>query len=249
MPASCPSASRIAERVIAMVTSRPSGVRMTSLLTPRPNPAARSAHAAPLSGEFALHHQAHATLEVTHGFTQYFELAGYLVTAPYVPGDAGEFAGIRIRPRLRFPKLSHFPFNVSVSFEVGFNASAFEPNTRTLEFRPILERSDGRLYVSINPDLALALKGPDSGTAPAFEPGVKISWETVPRVAIGVEYYGAAGPITRFEKGSEQRHLLFPTLDLNVSPDWELNFGVGRGLTDASPQWVLKSIVGYRFKH
>ena len=28
-------------------------------------------------GEFSLHHQLHETLEVTHGFTNYFECAGY----------------------------------------------------------------------------------------------------------------------------------------------------------------------------
>jgi len=50
------------------------------------------------------------------------------------------------------------------------------------------------------------------------------------------------------EPVADQRHMLFPTLDLNVSPDWELNFGVGRGLTPVSQQWVIKTIVGYRFK-
>src|SRR5262245_57224627 len=55
-------------------------------------------------GEFALHHQAHSTLEVTHGFTEYFECAGYLVTASHVPGRGGEYAGARIRPRFRFPE-------------------------------------------------------------------------------------------------------------------------------------------------
>ena len=43
--------------------------------------------------------------------------------------------------------------------------------------------------------------------------------------------------------------MIFPTIDLEVSPDWELNFGVGRGFTSASQRWVLKSIIGYRFKH
>ena len=39
------------------------------------------------------------------------------------------------------------------------------------------------------------------------------------------------------------------TVDLEVSPDWELNFAVGRGVTSASQHWVMKSIVGYKFKH
>src|SRR3954470_21941335 len=58
----------------------------------------------PPPGEFPLDHQSHLTLEVTHGFTRYFECAGYLVTASHVPGEGGKFAGARIRPRFRFPE-------------------------------------------------------------------------------------------------------------------------------------------------
>jgi hypothetical protein len=200
------------------------------------------------AGEFAMNHQAHTTLEVTHGFTNYFECAGYLVTASHVPGHGGEFAGARIRPRFRFKETPQFFFNVSLSFELGFNQSEFEANTRTLEIRPILEHAEGRFYLSINPDLSKALKGPDSGEGLEFEPGVKVAWNVTPVVAAGVEYYAATGTITHFEPRDQQRHMIFPTIDLEVSPDWELNFAVGRGLTGASEHWVIKSIVGYRFK-
>src|SRR5262245_52997160 len=196
------------------------------------------------SGEFAEHHQARTPLEVTHGFTKYFELGGYIVTASHVPGEGPQFAGTRIRPRFRLPETPRFFFNVSVSLELGFNQPEFEANTRTLEIRPILEHEEGRFYLSINPDLSKALKGPDSGSAPEFEPGVKVAWSVTPKVAAGVEYYGATGPITHFEPRGDQRHMIFPTIDLDVSPDWELNFAIGRGLTGASEHWVLKAIVG-----
>ncbi len=200
-------------------------------------------------GEFAVNHQAHTTLEVTHGFTKYFECAGYLVTASHVPGHGAEFAGARIRPRFRFPETPNLFFNVSLSFEVGFNQPEFEANTRTLEIRPILEHEEGRLYLSINPDLSKALKGPDSGEGFEFEPGVKVAWNVTPIIAAGIEYYAATGTITHFLPREEQRHMIFPTIDLEVSPDWELNFAVGRGLTGSSEHWILKSIVGYKFKH
>jgi len=200
-------------------------------------------------GEFAMNHQVHTTLEVTHGFTKYFECAGYIVTAAHVPGHGGEFAGWRVRPRFRLPETPGFFFNVSISLELGFNQPEFEANTRTLEIRPILEHEQGRLYLSINPDLSKALKGPDADAGPAFEPGVKFAWNVTPIIAAGVEYYGATGSLTHFEPREEQRHMIFPTIDLEVSPDWELNFGVGRGLTRSSEHWIFKSIVGYRFKH
>jgi hypothetical protein len=200
-------------------------------------------------GEYPLNHQSHLTLEVTHGFTKYFECAGYLVTAPHVPGYGSEFAGVRVRPRFRFRETPNLFFNIGISFELGFNQPEFEANTRTLEIRPILEHEQGRFYLSINPDLSKALKGPDSDEGFEFEPGVKVAWKVSPVVAAGMEYYGAMGALTHFEARTDQRHMIFPTVDLEVSPDWEFNFGVGRGLTDASQHWVFKSIVGYKFKH
>lgn len=199
--------------------------------------------------EFPLHHQSHATLEVTHGFTNYFECAGYFVTAAHVPGEGSRVVGWRIRPRFRFPETPNLFFDISVSFEVGFQQAEFEANTRTLEIRPILEHEQGRFYLSINPVLGKALKGPDSDETFDFEPSVKAAWNVTRIIAAGVEYYGATGAITDFEPRQDQRHMIFPTIDVEVSPDWELNFGVGRGVTDASQRWVIKSIIGYRFKH
>ena len=68
-------------------------------------------------------------------------------------------------------------------------------------------------------------------------------------VSAGVEYYAETGPVKHFDPLSQQHHILLPVLDLNVSPDWELNFGIGKGLTSTSEHWIVKSIVGYRFKH
>jgi hypothetical protein len=200
-------------------------------------------------GEFPLDRQSHATLEVTHGFTNYFECAGYLVTAAHVPGEGTQVVGARIRPRMRFRETPNLFFNISLSAEFGFQSSEFEANTRTLEIRPILEHEDGRLYLSINPVVAKALKGPDADSGPEFEPSVKFAWNVTKIIAAGVEYYAAPGAITHFEPRREQWHLIVPTIDLEVSPDWELNFGVGRGLTGATANWVVKSIIGYSFKH
>jgi hypothetical protein len=200
-------------------------------------------------GEFANRHQVHTTLEVTHGFTRYVECAGYLVTAAHVPGHGGEFAGARIRPRFRLPETPDLFFNVSLSFELGFNQREFEANTHTLEIRPIVEHEEGRFYLSINPNFSKALKGPDEDEGPEFEPGVKLAWNVTPIIVAGVEYYAATGTLTNLLPREDQRHMIFPTLDLDVSPDWELNFAVGRGLTGSSERWILKSIVGYRFKH
>lgn len=198
------------------------------------------------AGIYPNHHQWHETVEVTHGFTKYFETGFYIETAPYVPGIGAKFTGWHVRPRFRLPE-SSFPFRVSVSLEYAFNQPGFDPNRQTLEIRPIFERRDGRLYLSINPDLSVATKGPDAGTSPSFEPALKVGWDFSKTISGGIEYYAETGPVRHFDPWSNQHHILFPALDLHVSPAWELNFGVGGGLTGTSEHWIVKAIVGRRF--
>ena len=200
-------------------------------------------------GVFPNNQQFHETLEVTHGFTKHFETGFYLETAPYVPDHGAQFVGWHIRPRFSVPEIQQFPFKMSFSFEYAFNQRGFDPNPQTLEIRPIFERQQGRLYLSINPTLSVAIKGPDAGSAPGFGPSAKVGWDFTKTVAAGLEYYSETGTVKHFGPLSDQHHIIVPTVDLNVSPDWELNFGLGRGLTGTSEHWLVKSIVGYRFKH
>jgi hypothetical protein len=199
-------------------------------------------------GVYGNHHQFHETLEITHGWTKYFETGFYIETAPYVPDVGAKFTGWHIRPRFSFPESKSFPFKVSVSLEYAFNQPGFDPNAQTLEIRPIFERQQGRLYLSINPDMSLATKGPDAGAAPGFEPITKLGWDFTEKVQAGVEYYSEVGTVKHFDPWSDEHHIVFGAADLNVSPVWELNFGLGRGLTGTSEHWIVKAIVGYRFK-
>src|SRR3974377_2138976 len=122
-------------------------------------------------------HQWHETVEITHGFTKYFETGFYIETAPYVPDEGFKFAGWHIRPSFRLPEYKSFPFRISVSLEYAFNQPGFDPNQQTLEIRPIFERQSGRLYLSINPSMSVATKGPDAGSAPSFEPSAQEGWD------------------------------------------------------------------------
>lgn len=198
-------------------------------------------------GEFPNNHQFHFTTEITHGLTPHWELGAYLVTA-YVPGVGPKYAGSRIRPRFRIPESWRLPFRLSISTELGFNKHQFDPNTITLEIRPILEKEMRKWYLSFNPNVSKSFRGADAHRGFGFEPGLKVSYDLTKIVAAGFEYYAETGPITHIEPLHEQHHLIFPTIDLNTSPNWELNFGVGRGLTGTSEHWIVKWIIGYRFK-
>lgn len=44
----------------------------------------------------------------------------------------------------------------------------------------------------------------------------------------------------------QQQQQIFAVTDLNFSPKWEFNFGVGVGLTGATDHLLVKMIIGRR---
>ena len=79
-----------------------------------------------------------------------------------------------------------------------------------------------------------------------FVPAVKVSWTITKVVAGGVEYYAGYGSIRDIAPLHDLQQI-FPAIDLNVSPKWEINFGVGLGPTAATAHWIVKGILGRRF--
>jgi len=80
-----------------------------------------------------------------------------------------------------------------------------------------------------------------------FAPNVKVSYDFTKKITGGIEYYGDYGDIRHIASFHDQQQQFFPAIDLNVSPDWEFNFGVGIGPTAATDHWIIKCIVGRRF--
>lgn len=188
----------------------------------------------------------HETLEVTRGWTPWFETGGYIFTS--IQQDQGwEWVGVHLRPRVRVPEDWQWPIGVGLSVEVGYQQSSYSLDTWSLEIRPIIDKQIGPWYFAFNPVLDQTLKGPGTKTGIEFSPQAKISYDLTKVVSPGIEYYGGLGPIGNFLPSSQQQQLLFAVVDLNFDPKWEFNFGVGVGLTHDSDGLILKLILGRRF--
>jgi hypothetical protein len=188
----------------------------------------------------------HETLEITQGWTSWFETGFYLFTS-IQPDSTWQWVGDHIRPRVRAPESWGLPVGLSLSAEIGYQQREFSTDTWTLELRPIIDKQWGPLYVSINPALERAIKGENAGNGFEFSPAAKVSYAVTRQIAVGLEYYGSLGPITRFDQARDQQHQLFPVIDLDLGPKWEFNFGIGVGLTPNTDRLIIKSILGYRF--
>lgn len=199
-----------------------------------------------INGVLPSNHAFHETLEITHGFTPWFE-TGFYVFSSIQPDKGWQWVGDHIRPRVRIPESWHWPVGVSLSTELGFQRRSFSEDTWTWELRPIIDRQLGRWYFALNPALEKSLHGPNSNQGFGFSPSAKASFDVTKLVALGVEYYSSLGSLGHFGTWEEQQHQIFPTIDLNFSPNWEFNFGVGVGLTRSTDDLLVKLILGYRF--
>jgi hypothetical protein len=191
-------------------------------------------------------HQWHETLEITHGFTDWFEVGFYLFTS-LKNGYGWDYVGDHLRPRVRVPEKWKWPVGVSISQEFGYQRRQFSVDTWTYELRPIVEKTMGRWYLSFNPAFEKSIVGQNSNQGFVFAPNFKVSYDITKKVAGGLEYYGSLGPPGSFYPPSQQQQQFFPAIDLNVSPKWELNFGLGVGVTRSTDHLIAKMILGYRF--
>jgi len=198
------------------------------------------------NGLLPTNHALHETIEITHGFADWFETGWYIFSSER-SGQGVQWVGDHIRPRVRVPKKWHWPVGLSLSNEVGYQRRKFSVDTWTWEMRPIVDQQVGRWYWSFNPSFDKSFHGESVHQGFVFSPNVKFSYDFTKKIAGGIEYYGSVGPATEFSPISQQQQQIFPTIDLNLSPKWEVNFGLGVGLTRSTDHLIAKIILGYRF--
>jgi hypothetical protein len=196
--------------------------------------------------ELALHGQFHATLEPSLGITPFWELGGYLLTAWRPDQGVYEWAGGKLRSKLVTPPSFDPHWRFGVNLEVSYLPSTYDHDRWGSEVRPILGWHNDEWLLAFNPILDQALAGSDASKGPSFQPALKVA-RTVGPVALGFEYYATLGPLTAIQPWSRQEQQVFEVLDLRSIERFELNLGVGEGLTQSSAGVVLKAIVGYEF--
>jgi hypothetical protein len=199
-----------------------------------------------IDGTEPTNHAEHETIEVTQGINKWSEVGFYIFTSER-SGQGIQWVGDHLRPRVRVPDSWHWPVGASLSMEVGYQRAFFSPDTWTWEIRPIVDKQVGRFYWAINPAFERTWHGPGVADGLDFAPNVKVSWDFTKKVTGGIEYYADYGNIRHIVSMHDQQQMFFPAIDLNVSPDWELNFGVGVGPTAATDHWIIKGIVGRHF--
>ncbi len=209
--------------------------------------------------EAALHGQFHATLEPSFGILPFWEVGAYLQSAVRTDDGAADWAGAKLRSKFVTPPGWNAHFRLGLNLELSYLPPAYDHDRWGSEIRPIIAWQDADWLFVINPIVDQALAGSDASLGPSLQPCAKVAWTlrgggggdgsgAGGAVAVGIEYYGTLGQVGGLLPLDKEEHQIFEVIDLLSVRNFELNFGVGEGLTPSSAGIVAKAIVGYEFE-
>lgn len=184
------------------------------------------------------------TLEIEYGVTDQWTVAGY-GDFEQPSGENLEFVQWRaVVARYRFFEKGERFFDPAIYLEYYLPDPAYTGEAKErIEARLILEKQIGPSVLRLNPKVEKVLSGPDVEEGLEFEYGASLYWNLSSRFRPGLEVYGSMGEFVNLRSRESQQHYLVPAVTWKVLPNVAWNLGVAFGLTGASDDLAVKSIV------
>lgn len=195
----------------------------------------------PFPGGLVSNHSLNGTPEFAYGVTDWWEVGLYL---PFAVQDQKFLSdAFKVRTLFVSPHADQRDFFYGLNLEFGNATPIFAQTRFTLEVRPIIGVRSADYEFIVNPIL-------DAGLGKLgeldFAPAARLARKLAPDTFLGLEYYADFGEIGNFAKLADQQHTLFLVTDFKLGV-FDVDFGVGYGLTPSSDRWVVKTIIGYAF--
>jgi len=130
-------------------------------------------------------------------------------------------------------------FFYGANFEFSYNARRWDATRFTSEVRPIIGWHLKPIDVIVNPIVDTAYDGLRNLE---FVPAARIAYNFSSGWAVAAEEYDDFGPVREFLPRGEQAHQLYAVVDRTWKA-WDIEAGVGIGLTNGSDKLTLKLIV------
>ncbi|NNM83195.1 MAG: hypothetical protein HKL98_11415 [Burkholderiales bacterium] len=184
------------------------------------------------------------TPEFSYGLTENFELGAYFLSS-YSATTGPAYDGTKLRIKYIATKEPGQTDFWGANLEVGKLATAVSQAPWNAELKGIYGFRQGKWTVAFNANLAWSLSGPGA-LPPSLELDSKVAWSVKKDLALGFESYNGVGPVRRMGYLGQESQTLYAVVDTAVA-GWDLNLGLGRGLSSVSDQWILKGIVGVPF--
>jgi hypothetical protein len=195
-------------------------------------------------------HSLNGTPELAYGITEWWEIGFY---APYSVGSRSglddptvdhkaQFLsdGGKIRALFVTPNAAKRGVFYGVNFEFSYATPWFSDTKWNVEIRPIagVRKNDWEFIVNPIVDIGFGANGDVT-----FAPCARLARNFGENFALGLEYYTDLGPLQNFLPLNQQQHNLYGVVDFKIGR-FDVNTGIGYGLTSGSDRWMAKMIIG-----
>jgi hypothetical protein len=193
-------------------------------------------------GGLVPNHTVNGTPELAYGLADWWEIGFY---APFAISGSGAFLsnGAKIRNLFVSPHAAERNFFYGVNFEFSYETPSFSQTHYGLEIRPIIGMRNSDWVFIVNPivDIGLGALGEAD-----FLPAARLARNLGENRFVGVEYYTDLGEIGDFLPLEQQRQQIFGVTDFKLGV-FDIELGLGYGLTSGSDHLIAKAIIGYDF--
>ena len=183
------------------------------------------------------------TPEFAYGLTQTTELGLYLLSTR---DPQGNLHGDGIKARIKYiapHDLERGPF-WGANLEVGRSSRRVAETPWNAELKGIFGLRVDRWTLAANPNIDWSLSqggGPVTGDV-----DFKANFAIDAKTQVGLESYNEFGPLRHLSTSATNARTVFAVVDKDFGR-FDLNAGLGRGLSQAADKWVIKVILGTNF--
>ena len=195
------------------------------------------------AGEQPPSHVYRLTPEFYYGLTDTLQAGLYVLTTRPSGGDA-HVDGVKARIKYIAPHDKEQGVFMGVNLEVGRTSLRVSPTPWNAELKGILGYRTGPWLVAVNPNIDWSLS-PRGGPV-TFGIDAKLAYAINGKTQIGLETYNELGPIAHLDALSANGKYVFAVMDREFE-HFDLNIGLGKGVTREADRWLLKFIVGTHF--
>jgi hypothetical protein len=186
------------------------------------------------------------SLEIEYGMTDRWTIAGY---ADFEKPKDGEFKYVQARAvmsRYRFFEQGERFIDGAVEIEYYLPYKKYS-NAEKIETRVILEKDIRQISIMLNPVFEKDVSGSEVGAGMEFEYAAGLYFRATPWLTPGLEFYGVMGELSNLKPKNQQEHYIFPRLGFKFQHRVSIDIGYGFGLTHASDDRVIKTILELEF--
>ena len=194
-------------------------------------------------GGLVPNHTLNGVPEWAYGVTDWFEQGLYLPLYSLSSNDGAVLNGFKVRELFVVPHAAEQRFFYGINFEFSYNAKHWDPDTYSSEIRPILGWHLDKFDFIVNPIFDNSWKGFKNLD---FAPSVRVAYNLSKAWALAIEEYADYGSISNPLPANQQSQQLFGVVDYK-GQSFNVEAGIGYGMTAASDRWVLKLMLSRDF--